>query len=209
MPTASTGKANRGSGCASARDWNRWRTGMRQRDLALALAITLALIRGAAFATPLARRVVKTLERSLRRLRDFEQDASHKLRGLLAAIAARVVHAHGGNRCVANAAGSGPRFQVKRSLATSAQWHRPPAWRPLGSPGVTARKTEGKQQERIQAGKPLPHCQRQPMLAALLRAATDCPGASAWTSGRGQRHPRSARQNRPKTNTNLGCHSFQ
>ena len=60
----------------------------RQLDLAMAVAIALALALSAASATWLARRVVKPLEHSLRRLRDFELDASHELRGPLAARAA-------------------------------------------------------------------------------------------------------------------------
>lgn len=60
----------------------------RQLDLAMAVAIALALALSAASATWLARRVVKPLEYSLRRLRDFELDASHELRGPLAAMAA-------------------------------------------------------------------------------------------------------------------------
>lgn len=61
---------------------------LQQLDLAMAVAITLALILSAACATLLARRVVEPLERSLRRLREFELDASHELRGPLAAMAA-------------------------------------------------------------------------------------------------------------------------
>ena len=61
---------------------------MHQLDLAMGVAIGLALILSAGSATLLARRVVEPLERSLRRLRDFELDASHELRGPLAAMAA-------------------------------------------------------------------------------------------------------------------------
>ncbi len=61
---------------------------LQQLDLAMAVAITLALVLSAACATLLARRVVEPLERSLRRLREFELDASHELRGPLAAMAA-------------------------------------------------------------------------------------------------------------------------
>jgi signal transduction histidine kinase len=61
---------------------------MRQLDLALLGAITLALLLSAASALVLARRVVEPLERSLRRLREFGLDASHELRGPLAALAA-------------------------------------------------------------------------------------------------------------------------
>lgn len=61
---------------------------MRQLDLALAAAISLALVLSALSAVLLARRLVEPLERSLRRLRDFGLDASHELRGPLAAMAA-------------------------------------------------------------------------------------------------------------------------
>ena len=61
---------------------------MHQLDLALAGAIGLALVLSAISAGLLARRVVEPLERSLRQLRDFGLDASHELRGPLAALAA-------------------------------------------------------------------------------------------------------------------------
>ena len=61
---------------------------MHQLDLALAVAISLALVLSAISAGLLARRLVDPLERSLRRLREFELDASHELRGPLAALAA-------------------------------------------------------------------------------------------------------------------------
>jgi len=61
---------------------------LRQLDLAMAVAIGLALVLSSISATLLARRVVEPLERSLRRLREFELDASHELRGPLAAMAA-------------------------------------------------------------------------------------------------------------------------
>lgn len=61
---------------------------MHQLDLAMGVAIALALVLSAASAWLLARRVVEPLERSLRRLREFELDASHELRGPLAAMAA-------------------------------------------------------------------------------------------------------------------------
>lgn len=61
---------------------------IHQLDLAMGVAITLALLLSAINATLLARRVVQPLERSLRRLREFELDASHELRGPLAAMAA-------------------------------------------------------------------------------------------------------------------------
>jgi two-component system OmpR family sensor kinase len=61
---------------------------MHQLDLAMAAAISLALLLSAASAGLLARRVVEPLERSVRRLRDFGLDASHELRGPLAAMAA-------------------------------------------------------------------------------------------------------------------------
>ena len=63
-------------------------TRMRQLDLAMGGAIALALVLSATSASLLARRVVEPLERSLRRLREFELDASHELRGPLAAMAA-------------------------------------------------------------------------------------------------------------------------
>lgn len=61
---------------------------LRQLDGAMAVAITLALGLSGVSATLLARRVVEPLQRSLRRLREFELDASHELRGPLAAMAA-------------------------------------------------------------------------------------------------------------------------
>ncbi len=61
---------------------------LHQLDLAMGVAIALALLLSAVSATLLARRVVRPLERSLRRLREFELDASHELRGPLAAMAA-------------------------------------------------------------------------------------------------------------------------
>lgn len=60
----------------------------RELDLAMAVAISLALLLSAISATLLARRVVEPLERSLLRLREFGLDASHELRGPLAAMAA-------------------------------------------------------------------------------------------------------------------------
>ena len=61
---------------------------LHQLDLAMAVAIMLALVLSAITALLLARRVVEPLERSLRRLREFGLDASHELRGPLAALAA-------------------------------------------------------------------------------------------------------------------------
>ena len=61
---------------------------IQQVDLAIGLAICLTLALSAVCATLLARRVVEPLERSLRSLREFEIDASHELRGPLAALAA-------------------------------------------------------------------------------------------------------------------------
>jgi signal transduction histidine kinase len=61
---------------------------LHQLDLAMGVAIALAIVLSAVSATLLARRVVRPLERSLRRLREFELDASHELRGPLAAMAA-------------------------------------------------------------------------------------------------------------------------
>jgi hypothetical protein len=53
---------------------------LQQLDLAMAAAMTLALILSAACATLLAQKVMERLERSLRRLREFELDASDELR---------------------------------------------------------------------------------------------------------------------------------
>ena len=61
---------------------------IHQLDLAMGAAIILALALSATSAVLLSRRVVEPLARSLRRLREFELDASHELRGPLAAMAA-------------------------------------------------------------------------------------------------------------------------
>ena len=61
---------------------------LQQLDLAMAAAIVLALVLSALSALLLAQRVVEPLQRSLRRLREFELDASHELRGPLAAMSA-------------------------------------------------------------------------------------------------------------------------
>jgi signal transduction histidine kinase len=61
---------------------------LRQLDLALAAAILVALLLSAVSAVLLTRRAVQPLERSLGRLRQFSLDASHELRGPLAALAA-------------------------------------------------------------------------------------------------------------------------
>lgn len=66
----------------------RLQTRIQQLDLALASAVSLAMVLSTVSALLLARRLVEPLERSLRRLRDFGQDASHELRGPLAALAA-------------------------------------------------------------------------------------------------------------------------
>lgn len=83
------------SSTGQARVWLRISQGLeplesrkRQLDLAMAVAISLALALSAASAVCLSRRVVQPLEHSLRRLREFELDASHELRGPLAAMAA-------------------------------------------------------------------------------------------------------------------------
>ncbi len=61
---------------------------LRQLDLALALAVLLALLLSGLCSWGLTRRAVQPLERSLERLRQFSLDASHELRGPLAALAA-------------------------------------------------------------------------------------------------------------------------
>lgn len=61
---------------------------LRQLDLALALAVLLALLLSGLCSWVLTRRAVQPLERSLERLRQFSLDASHELRGPLAALAA-------------------------------------------------------------------------------------------------------------------------
>ena len=61
---------------------------LQQLDLALAVAILVALVLSAATSLLLTRRAVQPLQRSLSRLRQFSLDASHELRGPLAALAA-------------------------------------------------------------------------------------------------------------------------
>ena len=61
---------------------------LHQLDLALALAVVLAFALSAAASLMLTRKAVQPLEMSLRRLRQFSLDASHELRGPLAALAA-------------------------------------------------------------------------------------------------------------------------
>jgi len=61
---------------------------LRQLDLALAMAVILAFALSAAASLLLTRKAVQPLEISLRRLRQFSLDASHELRGPLAALAA-------------------------------------------------------------------------------------------------------------------------
>lgn len=61
---------------------------LHQLDLALLIAIAAALSLSALSAWLLTRRAVRPLERSLSRLRQFSLDASHELRGPLAALAA-------------------------------------------------------------------------------------------------------------------------
>ena len=63
---------------------------LSQLDLALAAAVLLALLLSALVARGLTRRAVEPVERSLARLRQFSLDASHELRGPLAAMAANV-----------------------------------------------------------------------------------------------------------------------
>ena len=61
---------------------------LHQLDLALAVAVILAIVLSAAASLLLTRKAVQPLEISLRRLRQFSLDASHELRGPLAALAA-------------------------------------------------------------------------------------------------------------------------
>jgi len=61
---------------------------LRQLDLALAMAVILAFALSAAASLLLTHKAVQPLEISLRRLRQFSLDASHELRGPLAALAA-------------------------------------------------------------------------------------------------------------------------
>ncbi|MFM8526216.1 MAG: sensor histidine kinase [Cyanobacteriota bacterium] len=61
---------------------------LQQLDLALTVAILVALALSAATSLLLTRRAAKPLQRSLARLRQFSLDASHELRGPLAALAA-------------------------------------------------------------------------------------------------------------------------
>jgi signal transduction histidine kinase len=59
-----------------------------QLDLALAVAVVVAFVLSAAASIVLTRKAVQPLEIGLRRLRQFSLDASHELRGPLAAMAA-------------------------------------------------------------------------------------------------------------------------
>lgn len=61
---------------------------MRQLDLALATAVVLALSLSGVSAWLLTERAVRPLQQSLGRLRQFSLDASHELRGPLAALSA-------------------------------------------------------------------------------------------------------------------------
>lgn len=61
---------------------------LQQLDLALTVAILVALGLSAATSLLLTRRAAEPLQRSLTRLRQFSLDASHELRGPLAALAA-------------------------------------------------------------------------------------------------------------------------
>lgn len=63
---------------------------LSQLDLALAAAVLLALLLSALVARGLTQRAVEPVEQSLARLRQFSLDASHELRGPLAAMAANV-----------------------------------------------------------------------------------------------------------------------
>lgn len=61
---------------------------LQQLDLALAVGVLVALVLSAATSLLLSRRAAEPLQRSLTRLRQFSLDASHELRGPLAALGA-------------------------------------------------------------------------------------------------------------------------
>ncbi|MEB3262893.1 MAG: HAMP domain-containing sensor histidine kinase [Synechococcus sp.] len=63
---------------------------LERLDLALAAAVGLALLLSTALAMRLTRRALRPLEQNLERLRQFSFDASHELRGPLAALAANI-----------------------------------------------------------------------------------------------------------------------
>ncbi|MFM7674061.1 MAG: sensor histidine kinase [Synechococcus sp.] len=90
---------------------------LRQRlerlDLALAAAVGLALLLSAALAVRLTRRALRPLEQNLERLRQFSFDASHELRGPLAALAANIDMAL--LEAPAGAAGPRRRFEAMAS----------------------------------------------------------------------------------------------
>jgi signal transduction histidine kinase len=93
---------------------------LHQLDVTLALAITIALVLSAVAALLLTRRAVAPLERSLQRLRQFSLDASHELRGPLAALAANAEMG-----LVANAeAGPGQQRRFEAIANATAQMER-------------------------------------------------------------------------------------
>jgi len=90
-PLDAAGQDNRGG----PRVWLRISQGLepvalrlQQLDLALGVAIVVALVLSAGTSLLLTRRAVQPLQRSLVRLRQFSLDASHELRGPLAALVA-------------------------------------------------------------------------------------------------------------------------
>lgn len=93
---------------------------LRQLDVTLAIAITIALLLSAVSALLLTRRAVAPLERSLQRLRQFSLDASHELRGPLAALAA---NAEMGLLAVAEA-GPGQQRRFEAIASATAQMER-------------------------------------------------------------------------------------
>jgi signal transduction histidine kinase len=106
----------------------------------MAAAITLALILSAACATLLAQKVMEPLERSLRRLREFELDASHELRGPLAAMAANaemgLLDCGAGDR----AQRSGSRPLPARRISCGGWWRICSPW-PARNKGVHTKRS--------------------------------------------------------------------
>lgn len=94
-------------------------TRLRQLDLTLAIALVLALLLSALSSWALTRHAVAPLEWNLKRLRQFSLDASHELRGPLAAMAA---NADMGLIEARNGAGSqGRRFEAIASAVEQLQ----------------------------------------------------------------------------------------